>query len=210
MTDSAEIHSPRHLKEVNSLFVSLLCLKTQTGIQHDEGCIMTTFSTWAQLTWGLSLRLETLFMTCLHLMGDSDYISGATLPQILNPLQINEMKMAAHWQLHALLTATPSSILMKSIQSIIKPRRAARGAFACCLFYVKKKTGWVRCVLSCGGDKSLSWTCTPVAHSLHLTQLGRSAHISQSCHVHLEELNRQLLSTLEYLIHGSVSPEQLV
>lgn len=120
---------------------------------------MTTLSTWAHLTWDLSLRLETLFMTCLHLMGDSDYISGATLPQILNPLQINGMKMAAHWQLHALLTASPSSILMKSIQFIIKPR-AVRGAFTCWALSTRqwRPTKYILCLL-CLNHKLCSLMC---------------------------------------------------
>lgn len=56
-----------------------------------------------------------------------------------------------------------------------------------------------------------------VAYSLHFDrQLGRAslsaqAHIyPKACPVHLQEQNREIFSTLEYLIHGSVFLGKLV
>lgn len=83
------------------------------------------------------------------------------------------------------------------------------------------------CTRMCyGSDSGTSWSCEPclvnvrsrqVAYSLHFDrQLDRSPLSTQvciypkACHVHLQELNREIFSTLEYLIHGSVFVGKLV
>ncbi len=85
------------------------------------------------------------------------------------------------------------------------------------------------CLRTCmchGRGSSLSWSCKPclvnvrsrrVAYSLHFDrQLGRAplsiqVHIyPKACHVQLQEQNREIFSTLEYLIHGSVFLGKLV